>query len=94
MPSRKVVQIAGAIIMVYNMNIEKKVVLRIIGLFILLMSWGAILYRYFSVWYSTGLPDVWMFTAFCFTLFPATHIIQGIDNDLKLFYGKNKGAKI
>lgn len=73
------------------MNIEKKVFLRLIGLFVLLMSWGAILYRYFSAWYLNKVPDVWMVTAFVLTLFPATHIIQGIDNDLKIFYGKNKG---
>jgi len=77
-----------------NMSIEKKVFLRLLGTFVLLMSWGAILYRYFSVWYSTGLPDMWMFTAFVITLFPATYIIQGIDNDLKIFYEKHKGVKI
>lgn len=71
------------------MNIEKKVTLRVIGLSILLMSWGAILYRYFSMLYF-GTPDFWMVTVFVFTMFPVTHIIQGIDNDLKIFYEKNK----
>ena len=66
------------------MKLELRVGLRIIGMTLIPICWGAILYRFFTE------NDYWMVTALIITLFPSTYVWSGIDDDLRLFYKKHK----
>jgi len=64
-----------------NIRIEIKVFIRLTGLFILLMFWGAILYNWIFVsHFVLDGSSVVIIQLFILSLFPTSYLVSGIDH--------------